>query len=203
MHQFPARAPLHRSRLRTAVSRVVTLLLASAPALAAQSAQPYAVQLSALSTTATAANKRVAGFGVELQQRFNRVYASESFGAGSLGIGLQYTVHTRVQDKLKITGIFVEPRWVPPIGTDEIFPYLSARVVVQRLRGEFQFAEDGSTNGSMVGLGGGVALKLSRIANLDAGVQLVRQSFGSLGVLDFTPYFTYAAKVGISVGYPR
>lgn len=197
--------PARSARLQPAswLAAGAALLLAIAPAARAQSAQPYAVQLSGLVTTAKAANKRVAGFGVELQQRFNRIYASETFGATSLGIGLQYTEHTRVLDKLKITGVFIEPRWVPPIGTDEIFPYLSARVVVQRLRGEFQFADDGSTNGSMIGLGGGVAVKLSRVANLDAGVQLVRQSFGSLGVLEFTPYMTYAAKVGLSIGYPR
>ncbi|MCC7052138.1 MAG: hypothetical protein IT355_02655 [Gemmatimonadaceae bacterium] len=191
-------------RPRLAAALLPAAMLLTLPGIArAQSAQPFAVQLSGLVTTAEAAGKRVAGFGVELQQRFNRVYASETFGAASIGIGMQYTVHTRAQDKLKITGVFIEPRWVPPTGSSQVFPYLSARVVVQRLRGEFQFAEEGSTNGSMIGLGGGLAVKLSRIANVDAGVQLVRQQFGSLGVLNFTPYMTYAAKVGISLGYPR
>jgi hypothetical protein len=44
---------------------------------------------------------------------------------------------------------------------------------------------------------------LSRQANLDAGVQLVRQQFGSIGVLSFRPFSTYTAKIGISLGYPR
>jgi hypothetical protein len=203
MHYTSVRAPALRSRTSAHSALVLALLLGVARLSHAQSAQPFAVQLSGFVTTAKAADKRVAGFGIEAQQRFNRVYASESFGAASIGIGLQYTEHTRVRDKLKITGVFLEPRWVPPIGSGQIFPYVSARVVVQRLRGEFQFASSGSTNGSMIGIGGGLAVKLSRIVNLDAGLQLVRQQFGSLGVLDFTPYLTYAAKAGISLGYPR
>ena len=190
------------------IRRHATLLLAALLPIAsqpirAQSAQPYAAQLSALFTTIQAGTTTVAGTGVELQQRFSRVYASEGFGALSLGIGLQYSVHTKVKDKLQIAGLFLEPRWVPPIGSGPVFPYLSARLAAQRMKGQFQFADDGSANGSAFGAGGGLALKLSRTANLDAGVQLVRQNFGTIGVLTFKPFTTYTAKIGVSLGYPR
>lgn len=169
----------------------------------AQSAQPFAGQLSAMFTTIAAGNTTVSGAGVELQQRFNRIYASEALGALSLGIGAQYTVHAKVQDRLKIAGVFLEPRWVPPIGSGTVFPYLSARLAALRLTGEFQFANGGSSNGSGFGAGGGVAVKLTRSINIDAGAQLVRQRFGTIGVLDFRPFTTYAAKIGVSVGYSQ
>ncbi len=188
---------------RHATLLLATLLPIAVQPIRAQSAQPFAMQLSALFTTIQAGTTTVAGTGAELQQRFNRLYASEGFGALSLGIGLQYSVHTKVKDKLQIAGIFLEPRWVPPIGSGQVFPYLSARLAVQRLKGQFQFAEDGSTNGSAFGAGGGLALKLTRTANLDAGVQLVRQNFGTIGVLTFKPFTTYTAKIGVSLGYPR
>jgi hypothetical protein len=169
----------------------------------AQSAQAYAAQASALFTTIRAGTTTVSGAGLELQQRFSRLYATESFGALSVGIGVQYTVHSKVQDQLKIAGLFLEPRWVPATGSSRFFPYLSARLAAQRMTGEFQFAEGGRSNGSALGAGGGLAIRLSRQANLDAGVQLVRQQFGSIGVLSFRPFSTYTAKIGISLGYPR
>ncbi len=144
----------------------------------------------------------VAGQGVEVQQRFNRLYGSETLGAVSLGIGGQYTVHTKVRDELRISGIFVEPRWVPATPSSVVFPYLSARLAWQHMEGVFQFAQDGSTNGTSIGAGGGIALRVTRRLNLDAGVQLVRQKFGAVGALVLEPISTYAAKVGLSVGYP-
>ncbi len=169
----------------------------------AQSAQPYAVQVSALFTTITAGNTSVSGAGVELQPRYSRLYATETFGALSLGIGAQYSVHAKVRDRLKIAGLFAEPRWVPATASSTLFPYLSARLAIQRLTGVFQFAEGGSTWGSAFGAGGGLAVKLTRRTNLDAGVQLVRQQFGTIGALTFRPFTTYTAKIGISMGFTR
>ena len=189
--------------IRPLIGLVTGMSLVATSPLRAQSAQPFAMQLSALFTTIRAGTTTVSGAGAELQQRISRVYASESFGALSVGIGAQYTVHKKVQDRLQIVGIFIEPRWVPAIGSGSIFPYLSARLAAQRMKGEFQFAEDGSANGSAFGAGGGLAMKLSRTTNLDAGVQLIRQQFGNIGVLTFKPFTTYTAKVGVSLGYPR
>jgi hypothetical protein len=185
------------------IIRAIAMLAVLTQPIAAQSAQPYAAQISALFTTIRAGGESLGGTGVEVQQRFSRVYATETFGALSIGIGAQYTVHAKVRDRLKISGIFVEPRWVPATGSSTIFPYLSARLAVQRLQGDFQFADDGSANGSALGAGGGLAVRVTRMINLDAGVQLVRQQFGSIGVLTFRPFTTYNAKIGASFGYPR
>ncbi len=195
-----------RSHPRSVASRVAVAcaLVCGNPGVGhAQSAQPYAVQVSALFTTITAGNSSVSGAGIEVQPRFSRLYATESFGALSLGIGGQYTVHAKVRDRLRIAGLFAEPRWVPATGSTTLFPYLSARLAVQRLTGVFQFAEGGSTWGSAFGAGGGLAIKLTRRSNLDAGVQLVRQQFGTIGVLTFRPFTTYTAKIGLSMGFTR
>jgi len=183
----------------------LALLLAGvlAPPLHAQSAQRYAAQLSAMFTQIRAGSSTVDGAGAELQQRFNRVYATEDFGALSLGIGAQYTVHAKAQDRLRIAGLFIEPRWVPATGSTVVFPYLSARLAVAQMRGEFRFADDGSSIGSAYGAGAGAAIRITRSINLDAGVQLVRQQFGPIGSLTFRPLNTYTAKIGASLGYPR
>ncbi len=201
----------HMSASRLASSRaaatracgVICLLAIATNVATAQSAQPYAVQASALFTTITAGNASISGAGIEVQPRYSRLYATESFGALSLGIGGQYTVHAKVRDRLKIAGLFAEPRWVPATGSSNLFPYLSARLALQRLTGVFQFAEGGSTWGSAFGAGGGLAVKLTRRTNLDAGVQLVRQQFGTIGALTFRPFTTYTAKIGISMGFTR
>ena len=161
----------------------------------AQSAQPYSVQLAALFTSFDNGGASVGGVGVEPQFRLNRLYSTEGFGALSLGIGGQFTSHSRGGDKLRISGLFFEPRYVPALGSNTIFPYVSARLSFLRQSNNFDAP---STSGTGFGAGGGVAIKLTRTINLDAGVQLVRQKFGEL-----EPFTTYTAKAGFSAGFPR
>jgi hypothetical protein len=202
---MPARRITLHAVVTTAIAAAVLGPLAPAGTarLHAQSAQRYGVQVAALFLGLEAGGERVGGFGIEPQFRFNRLYTSESVGAFSLGIGGQYTAHSRGNDELRIAGIFLEPRWVPPIPSRTIFPYLSARLAALRLDGQFVFAPSGVSTGSGYGAGGGVAIRLSRTTNLDAGVQLVRQQFGDIGTLRFRPFTTYAAKIGVSVGITR
>lgn len=182
---------------------VAAALSASAVPVFAQSAQRYAVQVAALFTTINASGSSAAGVGVEPQFRINRIYATEDFGALSLGLGGQYTVHNKAQDRLQIKGVFLEPRWVPPIGFTRVFPYLSARLALLQVHGDFQFAQGGTSSGTGFGAGGGLAVALTRTTNLDAGVQLVRQQFGKIGTVTFLPFTTYTAKVGLTVGFPQ
>jgi hypothetical protein len=203
---MPVIVSCRRHPLAAALAGVqcAVIIMCSTPQLAAaQNAQANAAQLSALFTTIRAGSSDVAGAGVEVQQRFNRLYATEAFGAVSLGLGGQYTVHTKVQDRLRILGLFIEPRWVPATGSSMLFPYLSARLAIQRMTGEFQFADGGSSIGTAVGAGGGVAVKVTRRINLDAGAQFIRQQFGNVGVLPLGARSTYTARIGLSIGYPR
>ena len=200
-HPVPAAFP-HRLRL-SAICAALVLSCVSTP-LRAQSAQPFSLQLAALFTTIRASNSgsSVAGTGVEPQLRFNRLLTSEKYGALSLGIGGQYTVHTKVQDKLTISGVFLEPRWVPATSFSRVYPYLSARLSLLHMKGEFQFAEGGTSSGNGIGAGGGLAIRLTRTVNLDAGIQLVQQSFSKIGTVTFRPFATYTAKIGATFGFP-
>ena len=214
---LPAAAPSHLSiplmsarpalPLRRTVGALLLngLLLCGASAVSsAQSAQKYALQVAVLGTGiryggGTTAN----GVGIEPQLRFNRLLSRERF-AISLGIGAQYTSHTAGGDKLNIAGAFLEPRFVPVIGSSRVFPYLSGRLAFLQQSSNFGT----ESTGLAFGAGGGLVLKLSNSVNLDAGVQLVRQQFGDFEFNDgaagtFNPFTTYAAKVGLNFGFPR
>ena len=201
-HPLHHRGDVTASRAITALAIVAALAASAVPA-GAQSAQRYSVQVAALFTTINASGSSAPGAGVEPQFRISRVYATEAFGALSLGIGGQYTIHNKAQDRLQIKGVFLEPRWVPPIGFTRVFPYLSARLALLQVRGDFQFAGGGTSSGSGFGGGGGLAVALTRTTNLDAGVQLVRQQFGKIGTVTFLPFTTYTAKIGLTVGFPQ
>lgn len=172
----------------------------------AQSAQKYALQVAALSTSISvgSGSSTINGYGIEPQLRFNRLYVTESFGV-SLGLGAQYTSHTRGSQTLKIAGVFIEPRWVPVLGSTTFFPYLAGRLALLQQSSDFA----SSSTGAAYGAGAGVAIKLTPRLNLDAGVALVRQQFGdasfsgtSGGSAQFKPFTSYAAKVGVSWGFP-
>ncbi len=190
----------------TAAGLAIATICGGAPPIHAQSAQPYSVQLAVLFTSFKNGGSSIGGTGVEPQFRLNRLYSTESFGALSLGIGGQYTTHSSSGQTLTISGLFLEPRWVPAaIRSNNVAPYLSARLAFLRQSNNF----GSSSSGSGFGGGGGLAIKLTKTTNLDAGVQLVRQSFGDFKVngasqtSSFVPFTTYAAKVGISLGFPR
>lgn len=196
-----------RSAIATscAIISCAVMLIAGSSA-AAQSAQKFAFQLAALSTSISvgSGSPSINGYGIEPQVRFNRLYVTESFGV-SLGLGAQYTSHTRGSQTLKIAGAFIEPRWVPALGSATFFPYLSGRLALLQQSSDFA----SSSTGAAYGAGAGVAIKLTPRLNLDAGVALVRQQFGDAafsgtggGTAKFNAFTSYAAKVGVSWGFP-
>lgn len=66
-----------------------------------------------------------------------------------------------------------------------------------------------SSPGYAFGGGSGLVVKLSKTVNLDAGAALVSQKFGDFSFSDgsgdgtFRMFTTYAAKIGLNVGFPR
>lgn len=198
-YRHPRRAPGASRIARVAVS--ASLVGAFAPVtLAAQSAQRFGVQVAALFTEIERDGQVIRGAGIEPQFRFNRVLSTESLGALSVGIGTQLTSHSKGNDELRVFGAFVEPRWVPPLPSTRVFPYVSGRIALLRVDGSFVFAPSGQSWGHAMGGGAGIVVKLSRTVNLDAGAQLLRQRFGNVGVVEFRPFTTYAAKAGVSIG---
>jgi len=194
-----------RRSLRPIALALAATVGASFP-LVAQSAQDYGVQLAFLATSIRSEGTTIRGAGVEPQFRINRLYATESFGALSVGLGAQWTKHSSGGDELTITGLFLEPRWVPATSSSKFFPYLSARLALLHQTSNF----GSGSNGSGVGAGAGLAVKLTKTVNLDAGVQVVRQQLGDFEfnsgggqlVGSFEPFTTYAAKIGLSLGFP-
>ena len=103
--------------------------------------------------------------------------------------------------------MFVEPRWVPPLPFERVFPYAAVRVAMLNQSNNFGT----SSSGAAFGGGGGIAFVVNSFINVDAGVAIVRQSFGDFeftrsglsGIGTFEPFTTYAAKIGISFGFPK
>lgn len=205
---MPVAVPFPRAFSTSAL--VAVLLLGAAVSVSrphvvhAQSAQKYAFQVSALSTSIRGyEGTSIGGVGIEPQLRFNRFLVSETAGVVSLGVGGQYTTHNSGGDELSISGVFLEPRWVPNTSSTRFFPYLAGRVALLRQSNNF----GSSSGGAAYGAGAGLAIKVSRTVNLDAGVALVRQQFGDFTFNDnaegsFLPFNTYAAKFGASFGFP-
>ena len=189
-----------RAMRRTAV---VAAQVAAAATARAQSAQPYALQVAGVVTTIQPDGRRVTGAGIEPQLRVNRLISTENYGAISLGVGAQYTLHQSAGDRLQVAGLFIEPRWALPFSAGCAFPYLSARAAVLRATADFASAPDGSAYGSAVSGGGGVSFRMTRTANLDVGAQLVHQEFRSIGAVAFRPATTYAARIGVTLGVSR
>ena len=196
-------------RRRTCAVRTNNALLGAVLAMTvtsrgyAQSAQAHSAQIAALVTTIRPGTGSITGAGIEPQFRFNRIYSTEKSGAISLGIGAQYTLHSGSRDRMQVAGVFVEPRWALPFSAGCAYPYVAARFAALHVVGEFRDSPDGGTNGVSVGVGPGVAFRLTPTANLDAGVQLSHQQFGSIGAVRFGGSTTYAAKVGVTIGLPR
>lgn len=169
----------------------------------AQSAQPYSVQASAFTTGILVNNGTLGGFGAEGQFRLNRLKSIKATGGPlSLGIGAQFTSHKSSDNyTLRVAGIFIEPRVVIDVGSARVFPYLSARLAALRQSSDFA----SSTSGAAVGLGGGVAYKLTQYVNLDAGLAGVYQNFSDArtsggNIFQFGSLASYAAKIGVNIG---
>ncbi len=174
----------------------------------AQGAQKFGAQISVLGTSIETNNgSQSAGIGLEAQLRINHLYRSPKAGVFSLGVGGQWTSHKSGPDEITITGVFVEPRWVPPLPFERVFPYVALRVAGLNQSNNFGT----SSTGGAVGAGGGIAFVINSHINVDAGVALVSQSFGDFtftrpglsGTGTFDPFITYAAKIGLSIGFPK
>lgn len=184
------------------------LLIAPAREVNAQGAQKFGAQVSVLSTSIEASNgSQSAGAGIEAQLRINHLYRSSGSGVVSVGVGGQITSHVSGVDEITIAGVFVEPRWVPPLPFERVFPYVAVRVALLNQSNNFGT----SSSGAAFGGGGGIAFVVNSFINVDAGVAIVRQSFGDIqftrtglsGPGSFDPFTTYAAKIGVSFGFPK
>jgi hypothetical protein len=165
------------------------LALVARPA-AAQSAQPFSVQFSALQASvfgdAYTGSGIGSGVGIEAQVRYNRLLGGSGL---SLGIGYQRTSHavTGIDDNATLSGPFLEPRFrldVRPLRELGV-AYVSARLSSLSIDLKSQGTR-GSGSGVTLNGGGGVLWRLASRLNLDTGVTYGYSSFGQFTLADAT-----------------
>ena len=179
-------------------------VVVAAPNAVAQSRQPWSVQGSALYTAQDFGGEAgtIGGLGFEAQAR-------RTFPGFSLGAGLQYSRHKSGPDALNLTGIFVEPRFVPNVTMGSFAPYLAGRVVFLRASLDSELLDaTGSSNGLAFGAGAGLIYPLTRRVNFDVGGAVIRQSLGNMTLddagdieVEFPSFLGYVVKAGFSIGF--
>lgn len=130
------------------------------------------------------------GYGVEVQARFTP-------GAWSFGGGVQYTRHsiTGLNQKLKLYGGFVEPRYVIVLRSNVFAPYVSARFSL--LKQQLTVGDvSGSATGVTLNGGGGVLVRLSSRLNLDVGSTYGYTKFGDFVVRNHSNGLTFTGPSG-------
>ncbi len=164
--------------VKVSLGLILPALLLLPTSSAAQSAQKYSFQASALGSFPGGDLGTVkAGVGWEAQIRWNP-------GAFSFGVGIEQTFHDvdNAPDlNVRLTGGFFEPRYVIDTGSDKAAPYLAGRFASS----EMQLKEFGSSStafGYTVNAGGGVLVRLGPAMNLDLGITLGWKDLGETTV---------------------
>lgn len=175
-----------------------------APNAYAQSRQPWSIQGSALYTAQDLGGTAgtVGGIGFEAQAR-------RTFPSWSVGAGVQYSRHTSGPDALGLTGLFIEPRYVPPVTAGPFAPYLAGRLVYLRGSLDADLIEgSGSSSGFALGAGAGLIYPLTRRVNFDIGGAVLHQSLGNITLddaneteIEFPSFFGFVVKAGLSIGF--
>ena len=167
---------------------------------AAQAVQPLSVQGSALYTVQSfGEGNDVGGAGFEAQLRYNP-------SRFSFGLGYQYSAHSSGGDDIKLSGVFFEPRFLFPIGSGRVAPYVAGRVAMLRLKNDFANYGEFSTSGRALGVGAGFLTRLTYRLNLDIGGAVLRQTVEDKttpsGLRAEFPQITgFVLKGGLTIGF--
>lgn len=192
----------------------------------AQTGQRYSIQGSPILTNlfGQAFDEIKDGGGAELQLRVTP-------GAFSVGGGLQLTKHkpdgeaTEFFKDITLTGVFVEPRYVLPMGGANYAPYLSGRFafskmtfkVIDGLGGDNIEVDVEEPTGPTINGGGGILFVLGTRVNLDVGATFGYTQFKDItitarntssgataqGVVDVGSGTNLVLRVGVAVGLGR
>ena len=166
----PRSTRAHAARAARLVAGAVGIAFLSASDVAAQSAQRWSLQGSALAVgvSGDAYEGLSGGLGGELQLRFTP-------GRLSVGVGVQASWHDLDLDEfgtetVRLAGGFVEPRFVFDVGADRYAPDAAARLAVLTHRVDLGDGIDASASGTQLNVGGGVLVRLTPRVNLDLGL---------------------------------
>ena len=166
---------------------------------AAQTAQPWSIQLSALGaelTNFTQDDQMRFGGGLELQARYNP-------SALSIGFGFQTTRHTQElsittvsrQRTVTYTGAFVEPRYILGSVGDLLAIYLSARFMSLSAKVEVANVEEKIQGAALAG-GGGVLVRITSRLNAELGATAGKEYYNR----DTAEGTTFVTRLGLAFG---
>ena len=168
--------------------------LALAPPASSQTASPISLQVSGLWSIPFGGGLSgvSAGPGVEVQIRYNP-------SLFSIGVGAEISWHdvTGTDRSVRLTGAFIEPRYVIQTSSESIAPYLSGRVAVSQTTFEVSNLTSTGT-GFTVNGGGGLLIVLGSGVNLDLGATIGAKGLGSATV-ETTPPTTFDLGSGTNV----
>ena len=168
--------------------------LALAPPASSQTASPISLQVSGLWSIPFSGGLSgvSAGPGVEVQIRYNP-------SLFSIGVGAEISWHdvTGTDRSVRLTGAFIEPRYVIQTSSESIAPYLSGRVAVSQTTFEVSNLTSTGT-GFTVNGGGGLLIVLGSGVNLDLGATIGAKGLGSATV-ETTPPTTFDLGSGTNV----
>lgn len=152
------------------------------------------------------------GGGFELQAR------RKLSPTASLGCGFQGTYHTftKFQGDVKLQGVFCEPRQIVDVGSESVFPYLSARGAVLQRKDSDNTGFNASATGFTANIGAGMMIPFGSPTSsyptlLEFGASAGYTWFGSLtatlpnGVSqthDTGGGWNFVTRVGFAVGLP-
>ncbi len=172
---------------------------ATVSAAGAQSAQPWSIQASVLGADLNINGDVIGGVGVEAMFRYTPA------SSWSIGVGYQYTHHTKGSDALDLSGGFIEPRYAIDIGSDRFAPYIAGRLAVLNESSDFPGLGTFSSAGLAFGVGAGLLIKASTRVNIDIGAAIVEQSFSDAhtgnSTITFPSFTGYILKAGVSFGF--
>ena len=177
--------------------------LALAPPASAQTASPISLQVSGLWSIPFSGGLSgvSAGPGVEAQIRYNP-------SLFSIGVGAEISWHdvTGTDRSVRLTGAFIEPRYVIQTSSESIAPYLSGRVAVSQTTFEVSNLTSTGT-GFTVNGGGGLLIVLGSNVNLDLSATIGVKGLGTATVATTPPTIfdlgsgnNVIIRVGLAIG---
>ena len=180
----------------------VALLTTVAMPASGQTASPISLQVSGLWSLP------FSGGFPECSRSRRRSATSLQPGVFSFGVGAEISWHDIgvMGRSVKLTGAFLEPRFVIQTGSERVAPYLSARIAISQTI--FETANRTSTaTGFTANGGGGLLIVLGSSVNLDLGATFGRKKIGSATVPTTPPTVfdlgsgnNVIIRVGLAIG---
>ena len=183
----------------TVVASFATLALPAS----AQTASPISLQVSGLWSIPFSGGLSgvSAGPGVEAQIRYN----PSLFG---IGIGGEISWHdvTGTNRSVRLTGVFIEPRYVIQTSSERVAPYISGRFAISQTTFEISDLTSTATGFTANG-GGGLLVILGSRVSLDLGATIGAKGLGTATVATTPPTIfdlgsgtNVIIRVGLAIG---